>query len=315
MPQWASITKQEATRGYGGKVLLKGRSLAESIQAAMELVETKMTFIHPFDDYETIAGQGTIAPEIFSDLPDPDFIFVPIGGGGLIGGIATAAKSIRPQTKIIGVQAAVCPSAYQSCKLGKSLQVEAKRTIADGIAVKQPGELTFPIIQEKVDDIVLVEEEQIGYAVLTLLERKKILAEGAGAVPIGALLDQSTQIPKGSKVVLVISGGNVDTPLLDRILRQGLMRNGRMMKFAVILDDIPGALAQLLMLIAELQANVLHVYHHRSEENLPIGKSRVELDLETRGWEHLHEVTEVLQKAGYRFEQENMMRGGDDCTE
>jgi threonine dehydratase len=302
MPEWASITKQQATRGYGGQVHLKGQSLAASIREAKDLAETGMTLIHPYDDPETIAGQGTIALEIFSELPAPDLILVPIGGGGLIGGIATAAKSIRPQTRIIGVQAEACPSAYQSCESRKVVCVEARRTIADGIAVKQPGELTFKIIQEKVDEIVLVEEEQIAYAILTLLERKKILAEGAGAVPVGALLDPSAPIPKGSKVVLVISGGNVDTPLLDRILRQGLMRNGRMMKFGVILDDVPGSLARLLTLIAQLQANVLQIYHHRSEEKLPIYTSRVELELETRGWDHLNEIAEALQEAGYSIE-------------
>jgi len=302
MPEWASITKQEATRAYGGKVLLKGQSLAESIQKAMELAEDEMTFIHPFDDPETIAGQGTVALEIFRELPDPDLILVPIGGGGLIGGIATAAKSIRPQTGIIGVQAAACPSTYRSRELGRLVRVAAQRTIADGIAVKQPGEMTFQIIQEKVDEIVLVEEEQIGYAILTLLERKKIVAEGAGAVPVGAILNPSKPIPRGRKVVLVISGGNVDTPLLDRILRQGLMRSDRMMKLAVNLDDVPGSLAQLLTLIAGLQANVLHIYHHRSEKDLPTHVSRVELELETRGLEHLNQVAEGLRKAGYWIE-------------
>jgi threonine dehydratase len=302
MPEWASITKQEATRAYGGKVLLKGQSLADSIQNAMELAEADMTFIHPYDDPQTIAGQGTIALEIFRELPDPDLILVPIGGGGLIGGIATAAKSIRPQTRMIGVQAAACPSAYRSRQLGQIVRVEAQRTIADGIAVKQPGELTFQIIEETVDEIVLVEEEEIGHAILTLLERKKILAEGAGAVTIGALLNPSTPIPKGLKVVLVISGGNLDTSLLDRILRQGLMRSGRMMKFAVNLDDVPGSLARLLALIAGLEANVLHIYHRRSEKGLPTYMSRVELELETRGLEHLNQISEALQNAGYWIE-------------
>jgi threonine dehydratase len=182
------------------------------------------------------------------------------------------------------------------------VSVEARKTIADGIAVKEPGELTFEIIQEKVDDIVLVPEEQIGYAVLKLLERKKILAEGAGAVPIGALFNSSTPIPKGSRVVLVISGGNVDTPLLDRILRKGLMKNGRMMRFSVTLYDVPGPLAQLLTLIARLQASVLHIAHHRSEVGLPISMSRVELDLETRGWEHIDEIKTALDDAGYRID-------------
>jgi threonine dehydratase len=302
MPEWASITKQESTRAYGGQVLLKGQSIAECIDEALVLAETEMTFIHPYDDPETIAGQGTIALEIFNKLPDPDLILVPIGGGGLIGGIAAAAKAIRPETRVIGVQAAACPSAYRSRELGQVVGVEAEKTIADGIAVKQPGELTFQIIQEKVDEILLVEEEEIGYAVLTLLEREKILAEGAGAVPVGALINPSTAIPKGSKVVLVISGGNVDTPLLNRILKKGLLRNGRMMKFAVNLEDTPGSLAELLTLIARLQANVLKIDHRRNEEDLPIYVSRVELELETRGWEHLNEVSEGLRKSGYVIE-------------
>jgi len=302
MPEWASITKQEAARAYGGEVLLVGRNLSESIQKATALVETGMCFIHPFDDPDIVAGQGTIALEIFSDLKDPDFIFVPIGGGGLVGGIATVTKSMRPQTKIIGVQAACCPSAYRSRERGMRLKVDAQRTIADGIAVKEPGELTFEIIQKKVDGIVLVDEDQIGQAILTLLEKKKILAEGAGAIPVGALLHPSVEIPKKSKVVLVISGGNVDTPLLDRILRQGLMRNGRMVRFAVTLDDVPGSLVQLLTLIARLQANVLHIAHHRSEIGLPIWMSRVELDIETRGWEHIGAVRKALDEAGYGIE-------------
>jgi threonine dehydratase len=225
-----------------------------------------------------------------------------VGGGGLIGGIATATKALRPETKIIGVQAANCPSMLRSLESGRIVSVEAKKTIADGIAVKKPGELTFKIIQEKVDEIVLVPEDQIGYAVLQLLERKKVLAEGSGAVPIGALLHSSTEIPKGSRVVLVISGGNVDTPLLDRILRKGLIKNGRMMRFSVTLYDVPGPLAQLLTLIAGLQASVLHIAHHRSEVGLPISMSRVALDLETRGWKHIHEIKEALNNAGYRID-------------
>ncbi|MBW1859235.1 MAG: pyridoxal-phosphate dependent enzyme, partial [Deltaproteobacteria bacterium] len=283
--QGVALAAREA--GIPGQVLLKGQGIAECIDEALALAETGMTFIHPYDDPETIAGQGTIALEIFNKLPDPDLILVPIGGGGLIGGIAAAAKALRPETRVIGVQAAACPSAYRSREMGQVVKVEAEKTIADGIAVKQPGELTFQIIQEKVDEILLVEEEEIGYAVLTLLEREKILAEGAGAVPVGALINPSTAIPKGSKVVLVISGGNVDMPLLNRILKKGLLRNGRMMKFAVNLEDTPGSLAELLTLIAKLQANVLKIDHRRNEEDLPIYVSRVELELETRGWEHL----------------------------
>ena len=302
MPEWASITKQEATRAYGGRVVLKGQSIAECIGEAMALAETGMTFIHPYDDPQIMAGQGTIALEIFNKLPDPDLILAPIGGGGLIAGIATAAKSIRPETRVVGVQTAACPSAYRSRELRRLVEVKAQKTIADGIAVKQPGELTFQIIQQKVDDILLVEEDEIGYAVLTLLEREKILAEGAGAVPVGALINRSVTIPKGSKVVLVISGGNVDAPLLNRILKKGLIRNGRLMKLAVNLEDIPGSLARLLSLIAKLKANVLQIDHRRNEEDLPIYVSRVALELETRGWDHLKEVAEGLREAGYAIE-------------
>ena len=307
MPEWASITKQEATRAYGGKVFLRGSSLAESIQEAGVLVEKGMLFIHPYDDPDIIAGQGTIALEIFKELPDPDVIVVPIGGGGIISGIAVGAKAIRPQTKIIGVQAANCPSAQRSRESGKIERVETYKTIADGIAVKQTGKLTFEILQESVDDIVLVSEEEIADAVLTLLERKRILAEGAGAVPVGALFHQTVTFPKECKVVLVISGGNVDTPLLDRILRQGLKRHGRIMRFAVTLDDVPGALVKLLSLIGREKANVLHIAHHRNELGLPISMTRVELELETRGQEHIREVAEALAQGGYKIELEGQV--------
>jgi threonine dehydratase len=277
----------------------------------LALAEKGMTFIHPYDDPYTIAGQGTIALEIFNKLSDPDLIIAPIGGGGLIAGIATAAKEIRPETRVVGVQAVACPSAYRSRKLGRVVEVEADKTIADGIAVKRPGELTFQIIQGKVDEIVLVEEDDIGYAVLTLLEREKILAEGAGAAPVGALIGGRITIPKGCKVVLVISGGNVDASLLDRILKKGLIRNGRLMKLAVNLEDVPGSLAKLLSLIAALKANVLQIDHRRNEEDLPIYVSHVALELETRGWDHLHEVAEGLRNAGYAIE---MAQGGKHST-
>jgi len=302
MPKWASIMKQEATRIYGANVILDGNNISQSIERAKELASSGMTFIHPFDDPLIIAGQGTIALEIFNQLPDPDFIIVPIGGGGLIGGIATATKSIRSETTIIGVQANACPSAYLSQKLGSITSVEAKKTIADGIAVKQPGITTFQIIKEKVDRIVLVNEEEIAHAVLTLLEHNKILAEGAAAVSVGALLDSSISIPKGSRVVLVISGGNVDTPLLDRILGQGLRKNERIIKFSVYLDDRPGSLSKLLRLISKNQANVLHIFHIRNEKDLPIYQSRVGIELETRNKNHIIKITNALKNAGYYIE-------------
>lgn len=299
MPQWASITKQEATRSYGGEIILEGQSIVEGIQKAQALAQAGKLFVHPYDDPDIITGQGTLALEIFEDLPDPDFILVPIGGGGLISGISLVAKAIREQTKIIGVETEACPSAYRAIKEGRTVKIEAGKSIADGISVKQTGELTFEIIKKNVDDITLVGEEQIAAAILMLLERKKTLAEGAGAVPLAALLDASVHIPKGSKVVLVISGGNVDSPLLGRILRQGLFRNGRIVRFSVHLDDVPGSLACLLTLVAQYRANVLHIYHDRSERGLAIEVSRVELELETRGVDHITELVDALEDAGY----------------
>jgi len=302
MPEWASLSKQEATRGYGGEVILAGKSIGESIAKALDLAKSGgKLFIHPYDDPEIIVGQGTIGLEIFEDLADPDLILVPIGGGGLISGIAVAARAIRPMTKVIGVQAAASPSAFRARQTGGITPVETRSSIADGITIKQTGRITFPIIQEKVDDVVLVEEDQIAAAVLMLLERKKVLAEGAGAVPLAAILGSCVEMRKDSKAVLVISGGNVDSPLLGRIIRQGLFRKHRIMRFSVYLDDIPGSLARILTLIASLKANVLHIYHTRSGRKLSINISRVELELETRGPEHIQEITDALQEAGYQL--------------
>jgi threonine dehydratase len=302
MPTWASLSKQEATRNYGGDVVLAGRNLEESLRAAQALVATGKTFIHPYDDADIITGQGSIGLEILEQLPDPDLIFVPIGGGGLISGIATAVAAVRPQTRIIGVQAAACPSALASLQAGQPVRVEARKSLADGLAVKQVGELNFRIIQDRVDDIVLLEEEQISAAILMLLERKRVLAEGAGAITLAALLQGQVSFADGSKVVLVISGGNVDSSLLGRVLRQGLFRTGRVMRFSVCLDDIPGALAGLLTLVAQLQANVLQIDHDRSLLELPITVSRVELELETRGPAHVAEILGALRQAGYAVE-------------
>ena len=299
MPVWASITKQEATKGYGGEVLLEGRNIEESIEKARELAASGKVFVHPYDDPDIIIGQATVGMEIYEDLPDPDFVLVPVGGGGLISGIAIVSKIIRPETKIIGVQAAACPSAYQAFRTGARTRVAARKSIADGISVKQPGNINLQIIRENVDDIVLVEESQIAAAILMLLERKKVLAEGAGAVPVAALVNSQVLIPGGSKVVLVISGGNLDSPLLGRVLRQGLFRNGRIMRLSVFLDDRPGVLAGFLNHVARLQANVLHIYHDRSLRDLPIDVSRVELELETRGPAHVAEIVAALDKAGY----------------
>jgi threonine dehydratase len=299
MPEWASITKQKATEAYGGEVLLEGQSIGESIEKAQELASQGRTFIHPFDDSDIICGQGTIGMEILEDIPEPHAIVVPVGGGGLISGIAVAVKTQSPRTRIVGVQAQACPSAFEARKTGVARTVQARRSIADGITVKQVGTHTLPILQDLVDDVVLVDEDQIAAALLMLLERKRILAEGAAAVSLAALLQSMLAFPAEAKIVLVISGGNVDIPLLDRIIKQGLFKNGRIMRFTIFLDDVPGTLSRLLTLVASLKANVLHIHHDRSSGELPIHLTRVELEVETRGPEHVREMAHKLEEHGY----------------
>jgi len=299
MPEWASITKQEATRSYGGKVVIHGTSIDASLEKARELSQEGRTFLHPFDDNDIITGQGTIGLEVLDDIPDADMILVPVGGGGLISGIASAVRAIRPEANVIGVEAAVCPSASESRKAGKITRVAARSSIADGISVKQVGNLCFDIIQEAVADVVLVEEEQITAAMLMLLERKRILAEGSGAAPLAALMNGSVAAPTAGKVVLIVSGGNVDSPLLGRIIGQGLLKRGRIMRLRVRLEDIPGALAGMLAAVARLKANVLTIYHDRRVRGIPITETLVELELETRGPEHGEAVAEELRSQGY----------------
>lgn len=302
MPVWASISKQAAAQGYGAEVQLVGDSLVEGIEfARQKAFESGRMFIHPYDDEEVMAGQGTIGLEILEDLPDVDAIIVPVGGGGLIGGIAAAVKALRPQTRIIGVQTTACPSASEALKAGRpvTLSVDEKGSIADAIMVTQVGDACLPLLKDLVDEIAMVAEDQIAAAVLMLLERKRILAEGAGAVPLAALLGKSVHLPQNSDVVLVVSGGNVDSLLLDRIIHQGLLFHGRLTRFSVCLEDAPGSLAKLLNLIAGFNANVVHIYHSRNERDLPLNFTRVDLELETRGFEHINAIGNELRRAGY----------------
>lgn len=301
MPEWASISKQEATRGYGGKVILEGQSLADSIKRALELAKEGKTFIHPFDDPSIIAGQGSIGLEIMEELPDVDLIAVPVGGGGLVAGISVAAKAVRPGIRIIGVQAERCPSALKAVETGERITVESLRSIADGITVKQIGSIPFDIVRKEVDQIVLASEDRIAEAVIMLLERKKILAEGAGAVCVAALLSGTIKAPPEAKAALVISGGNIDISLLDRVIRKGLSRNGRIVRFSVRLDDVPGALAKLLGIIAGAKANVFQIYHNRGGADMSIDQSLVELEIETRNFEHIREIEAVLNQTGYHM--------------
>jgi threonine dehydratase len=299
MPSWASIAKQEATRGYGADVVLYGSTLEESIGRAGNLAQEGQLFIHPYDDDEVIAGQGTTGLEILDDLPGVDMIVVPVGGGGLIAGIATAAKSIKPGIRIIGVQAAACLSASVALAAGSPVRIMAKPTIADGIRVAESGARTFPVLKELIDEIVPVSEEQIADAMLLLLERKHVVAEGAGAAPLAALLSGSIPILPGSTVVLVISGGNVDSAQLFRIVRQAMARQGRILRFSVLLDDRPGALAELLSVIAKEGGNIVHIDHTQGEGEVPVMMARVEIELETRGKEHAGFILSAIGNAGY----------------
>lgn len=299
MPVWASISKQEATRAYGAEVILHGNSIPESLDKARDLAADGRTFIHPFDDAQVITGQGTLALEICAEFPDVEMIVVPIGGGGLIAGVASAAKAFNPRIRIIGVQTSACPSAFESRRLAALTTVDPTGSLADGITVKRIGDLTFETIQELVDDIVVVEDEDIARAMLMLLERERVLAEGAGAVGVAALLSGRVRPPVKGRMVLVVSGGNVDSPLLGRIIDRGLQQNGRVMRLRVPLDDSPGRLAGLLTRIAELKANVLHIYHDRHVKDQAINMTTVQLEIETRGPAHIEEIADSLQDSGY----------------
>jgi threonine dehydratase len=299
MPQWASIAKQEATCSYGGQVIIHGESVAEGLKLAQKMAAEGKTLIHPFDDPDIIAGQGTIGLEIAKALPDVDMVVAPIGGGGLLSGIGIALKSMCPSVKIIGVQAIGCPSAAEALRLGKPTLVKNIPSVADGISVKQMGRLPFQVLSTLLDDLVLIHEDDIIASILLLLERKKMLVEGAGAVSLAALMNGGLKLSPQSKVVLVISGGNVDISLLDRIIHRGMINSGRIMRIGVKLNDQPGSLARLLDSIAALEANVLHIQHERNDKETPLFTTCVNMDLETRGMDHIKKIAKAIQTAGY----------------
>ena len=301
MPEWASIAKQEATLAYGARVIIAGQTLEESVAHARTLAEEGMLFVHPYDDDDVIAGQGTVGTEILDDLKETDMIIVPVGGGGLIAGIATAAKGISPSCRIIGVQAAGCPSAYEALRTGTPVSVAPEPSLADGIRVARTGTRTLPVIRSFVERVVLVGEDAIADAMLRLIERKKVIAEGAGATPLAALLGGAIQIAPGSTIVLVISGGNIDSPQLERTIHHALIRQGRIMRCSVVLDDHPGALARFIAVVAHGNGNILHIHHEQGAYDLPVHSVRVILEIETRGKDHIGSLTAALEKAGYEI--------------
>ena len=296
MPITVSIIKEQATRSYGADVILHGDGLQAAIEYAM--AQEGYAFIHPFDDDEIIAGQSTVGLEIVEDMQNIDTILAPVGGGGLIAGIALAVKKLSPGTEIIGVQTEAAQSAYRSFHGNKIIAFDPQPTIADGIAVGRVGEKTFPIIKELVDDMVLVNEEEIAVAVLLFMERKKLIVEGAGAVPLAAFLANKDRF-KGKWVVLVASGGNMDLTMIDRIVRKGLVTSGRINVFEVVVDDVPGSLHELTGIIAGHRVNILHVDHDRFAEDLPLGKTRLSLTVETRAREDLRDAIAGIRAGGF----------------
>jgi threonine dehydratase len=301
MPEHAPLSKQLATKSYGGRVILRGESFAEAETYAKKLEKDGYTMIHPYDDEDIVCGQGTIGLEIMEALPEVEVVIVPIGGGGCISGISTAIKSKKQGVQLIGVEASAAPSAFLSRKKGKITPVNPTPTIADGIAIKTVGQITFPIIQRHVDDIITVEDDEIAAAILTLIERKRIVAEGAGAAPLAALLKEDLDI-KGTHCVLVICGGNIDVNLIDRIIGQGLAKTGRIIRFAVNLRDIPGSLAKLSQVISTQKANILNTYHDRTSAEVPVGTTKVVMELETAGFDHIQSILRALRQTKYEVE-------------
>jgi len=303
MPLTTPMTKVSATRGYGAEVILHGTNYDEAHdEAQRRCAAGGLTFIHPFDDDAVIAGQGTIGLELIEQNPYLDAVVVPIGGGGLIAGVACAVKETNPKIRVIGVQTARVPSMKESIAAGVPVQVPAATTIAEGIAVRRPGDRTFALVRRYVDDIVTVDEEEIANAILLLLEREKTVAEGAGAAPLAALVQRKIALD-GKKVAVLIAGGNIDPTFLSRIIERGLVKDGRLSRFRLRVPDHAGALARLTAVIAAQLANILEITHDRAYYGVNLGDSLVEVTLETRGPEHINELVAALEKAGYRAER------------
>lgn len=303
IPAGAPLSKVEATRSYGANVVLVPGVYDDAHAEAVRLRDEQgLTFIHPFDDERVMAGQGTIGLEIAEQLPDVDVVLVPIGGGGLIAGVASALRQLKPACRIIGVQAAGAASMADSLRAGHILTLPEVHTVADGIQVKTPGEKTFAICREAVDEVVTVGEAEIASAILTVLERQKLMVEGAGAVGVAAAMYGELDL-RGKTVCALLSGGNLDVTMLERIITRGLAREGRTVGFSTVLPDRPRALAGLLGIVSELGANVLEVSHERSSLKADLGSTVVHLLVETRNRAHVDELFDALHREGYQLIQ------------
>jgi len=299
LPEGAPISKMEATRRHGAEICLVKGVYDDAYQKALQLKDEKgYTFVHPFDDELVIAGQGTVGLEIMTQLPDTEVVIVPIGGGGLISGVAYAIKALNPHVKIYGVQASGAPSMLNSLEHHKIERLSSVSTIADGIAVKEPGEHTFDICRQYLDGIVSVSEDEICAAILTLIEQQKMIAEGAGSVSVAAAMFNKVPI-KGKKTVCVVSGGNIDVTILSRVINRGLAKSGRMCTLTVELPDNPGQLSHIAGITAGLGANIISVHHERNGESPDVNACYLRIAMETRNQEHVEEIKNVLLKAGY----------------
>jgi threonine dehydratase len=303
MPEATPIMKVANTRSHGARVVLHGANYDEAYAEARRLEQAeRLTFVHPFDDADVIAGQGTLGLEVLGQEPETDAIVVPIGGGGLASGVGVALKALRPKARLVGVETEVLPSMLQAVEAGKPVTLDPANTIADGIAVKRAGDLTLEHVRRYVDEIVTVSEEEIASAILYLLEREKAVVEGAGAVGVAALMQRKIHGLEGKRVVAIVSGGNIDVNLVARVIERGLVKDGRLVRISVALQDKPGQLARVSSIVANQRANVIEVHHTRAF-SYRFGDTTLQLTLETRGPEHVEEILRALRERGYHVQQ------------
>jgi len=300
MPEHAPVSKVEATESYGGDVILDGEDYDAAAERAHEIErEEGRTYVHAFDDEMVMAGQGTIGLEIYEDLPDVETVVVPIGGGGLISGIATALKGKDEDIRVIGVQAEGAASAPASLEAGEIVERDSVETIADGIATRKIGDKTFEVIRERVDEVVTVTDSEIAVALTTLLERSKTLVEGAGAVPLAALLAERFDYEDDEVIVPALCGGNIDLNVLTTVIMRGLIETGRYLRLRTVLKDRPGELERLVEIISEQEANIYAIEHDRASRDIAMNDAEVELDLETKGPDHVEALITSLEENGY----------------
>jgi threonine dehydratase len=303
MPLATPQVKVASTRSFGAEVILYGASYDEACEEALRrhAVEGR-TFIHPFDDVEVISGQGTIGLELLEQVPDIEAVVVPIGGGGLIGGIACALKETNPKIRVVGVEPEKLPSMLRAREAGAPVTIQAEATIADGIAVRRTGDLTLPLVNRYVDEIVTVDDEEIASAILMLLEQEKTLAEGAGAAALAAVVQSKTNL-RPRRTIVMVCGGNIDVTLLAKIIERGLVKDGRLLRVRVYLLDRPGALLALTQILARERANIVETIHNRAYYGVSLGETVIDVTIETRGATHITAISHALREAGFRFER------------